>query len=400
MARAFLAHSLSRTSEKGNDFSRLRAFYEWGVARQYSDFNLALLQRLQSIKAPGNSKGHSVRFRDQVKGPLSAEEKLLLTRAIEAGGSDQDRAIVMLHLEIGMNPHASVRLRNKDLKRYEAAGQVIYQLDIPRVKKRTATQETKPRPITRRLGDLLLKLQSGGAEDYLLHWLSETSPEADINKAMRRFVKVNEIISPRTGEMLSLTSRRFRYSLATDLAEGGASAIEIAEALDHTDTENVRVYTETVSSITDHVAKATDRHLAPLVRRFQGKMVDSQQQPAFGALPDQVIPASAPHLPFSLLDAGGVGLCGRNPVTHGLCRLFPPLSCYTCPSFAALRGGPHQQLLDSIERFINTRKEQMDERTALQLTDIRLAIKEVLAHIESSSDCRKCGDSGGTGDLA
>jgi integrase len=401
MARAFLSYCVRRTAEKGNGFSRLRTFYEWGVARQYPDFSMILLQCLQSIKAPGNSKGHSVRFRDPVKGPLSPEEKLLIGRAIEAGaGADQDRAVVMLHLEIGMNANASARLRNKDIKRYEAAGEVIYQLDVPRVKKRITKRETKRRPVTRKLGDLLLSLQSGDAEDRLLHWLSRTYPESSINEAMKRFVRQAKIISPRTNERLELTSRRFRYSLATDLAEEGASAIQIAEALDHTDTQHVRVYTETVSSITDQVAKATDQYLVPLVRRFQGKIVGSEQQPAFEDLPNQMIPASAPHLPFPLLDAAGVGMCGRNPVTHGLCRLFPPLTCYTCPSFAALRGGPHQQLLDSIERFINDRKEHMDERTAVQLTDIQCAIKEVLAQIEPSLQRRNKIDSRTTGDQA
>jgi integrase len=394
IARAFLEYCVKYTADRGNAFSRLRSFYGWGVARQYPDFDTSLLLVLQSITAPGNSKGHHVRFRDPVRGPLSTDEKLLITRAIEADeGMGQDRAIVMLHLEVGMNPNSAARLRNKDLRRYEVEGEGIYQLDIPRVKKRTTQRETKRRPISRKLGDLLVGLQKGDPEAFLLHWLSETNPESGINQAMARFVKASRIASPHTGESLKLSARRLRYSLATDLAEDGASPEQIAEALDHTDTTNVKVYIETVSSITDRVAQATDQALVPLVRRFQGKVVDVGERSVAEGLSNQMIPASAPHLPFPVLNAGGIGMCERNPVTHGLCGLFPPLSCYQCPSFAALRNGPHRSILESIERFIEERKEQMDERTAAQLSDIQLAIKEVLAQLEPALGCRKYSDS-------
>ena len=66
LVRAFLQHGVERTADKGNDFSRLRTFYRWGVARQYRDFDPAFLEILRSITAVGNAKGHSVRFRDVV----------------------------------------------------------------------------------------------------------------------------------------------------------------------------------------------------------------------------------------------------------------------------------------------------------------------------------------------
>jgi hypothetical protein len=78
LARAFLAHGVEHTADKGNDFSRLRTFYRWGVARQHRDFDPGLFHILQSITAVGNSKGHSVRFRDSVKGPFSPDELLLI----------------------------------------------------------------------------------------------------------------------------------------------------------------------------------------------------------------------------------------------------------------------------------------------------------------------------------
>ena len=102
---------------------------------------------------------------------------------------------------------------------------------------------------------------------------------------MRRFAKATNLVSPRTQRPLVINPRRFRFSIATHMAEEGASAFHIAEVLDHTDTQNVMVYVETVSSIADSVAKATDETLAPLVRRFQGKVVDPNEAAAFEGFP-------------------------------------------------------------------------------------------------------------------
>lgn len=82
---------------------------------------------------------------------------------------------------------------------------------------------------------------------------------------------------------------------------------------------------------------------------------------------------------------GGVGLCGRDVRKDGLCRLFPPLSCYLCLSFAALRSGPHRELLESIETFIREWENRVDKRILTQLDDVRIAISQVLEQIASSA---------------
>jgi hypothetical protein len=95
-------------------------------------------------------------------------------------------------------------------------------------------------------------------------------------------------------------------------------------------------------------------------------------------MPNQVIPAIAPHLGIVHLNVGGVGMCGQDVRKDGLCRLLPPLSCYLCPSFAALRDGPHREMLISIEAFLNGNQEANDKRILMQLADVRVAIRQVL----------------------
>jgi hypothetical protein len=381
LVRAFLQHGIEHTADKGNDFSRLRTFYRWGVAGQYPDFDPAFLDIVRSITAVGNAKGHSVRFRDVVRGPFSSDELHLIGRAVSENlGTGRDRAVVMLHLELGHNPNASARLRNSDLIRYETKSGVIWQLDVPRVKKRASRRETKRRPISNALGNLLESMQEGEPNGPLLHWLPASSPEAAINLAMRRFAQTADLISPRTQSRLRMNARRFRFSIATHMAEEGASLFHIAEVLDHCDTQNVKVYVETASSIADPVARATDGALMPLVRRFQGRIVDSDDS---GGLSHQKVPAVAAHLGINHLDVGGIGYCGRDAAREGLCQLLPPLSCYLCPSFAALQTGPHRQMLTSIVEFLRFQEPQSDRRILVQLDQVRVAIRQVIEGIDA-----------------
>lgn len=380
LARAFLSHGVNHTAEKGHHFWELRAFYAWGVAHHAPDFSSAFLRILLSIKATSNLEGQHVRFRDIISGPFSTEEKRSIKQALDrAQGTLQDRIIVRLFYELGINPHAATLLKNSDLRWYEAKGSRYFQLDIPRIKKRLELRETKRRPISSALGNMLCGVQVAGPADPLLYWLPKVAPDFAITEAMKRFAKTSNLISPRTNERLKLNPRRFRYTLATHLASEGASDLKIAEVLDHSDLRYVSVYTETNPSITGPVADATNPGLIPLVNLFLGIIVESDQSQAFAGLPNQIVPGAPPHIPQIPLDIGGIGLCGRNLLNDGLCKLFPPLSCYTCSFFAALRAGPHQQLYQGLEAYLEEHRDRLDRRILLQLEEVLGAIREVLA---------------------
>lgn len=383
VARAFLVYGMGHLASKGRYFSSLRVLYRWGVVRGYPDFSPQILRILESIKAGGNEKGHHVRFRDPLAGPFSPDEKRWIKQALTLEkGRREDRAIVLLHYELGLNPAATARLKNKDLHHYHVGAETFYQLDVPRVKKRTAGRETKRRPISQQLGLLLEQVTNGDVDAPLYHWLSLRDPEGRIRTAMWRFCENADLRSSTTGERLNMTPRRFRYTLATHMAEEGASHLHIAEILDHTDLQSVGVYTETTSLIAEPVARATDKVLVPLVHRFLGKMVESFSAQAEGGMPNQMIPGAVPHIPSPALNVGAVGMCGRDVRKDGLCKLFPPLSCYLCPSFAALRKGPHLEMLQSIEAHLQENREQIDTRILLQLEELLTAIREVLAQVQ------------------
>ncbi len=384
LARAILNWGIRETASNGDYFRHLRIFYHWGMARQYPDFNLETARILKSIKATMHPVGHHVRFRHPKKGPFSPDERTLIVDAIRAAkGRETDRVLVMLCLELGLHPKAAARLMNQDLRCFETNQGIFYQLDVPRVKKRSTTRETKRRPISQRLGQLLIQLQHGASTDHLLHWLSPNHPERDMATTIQRWAKEAELVSPRTGERLHLMPRRFRYTLATHLAEEGASPYHIAAILDHTDLSYVDVYTETTSTIAVQVAEATDALLTPLVKRFLGQIVEAD---AVDSSPNEIILTPTPHLSAPELDVAGIGVCGRTLSAAEACHLFPPLSCYLCPSFAAWRTGPHEDVLRSIETHLSIHEARMDARIQLQLHEVRRAIEEVLRRVHPTQE--------------
>ena len=209
--------------------------YAWaafGVQLPEFDFDLAIT--LKTIRAQGNIKGAAVRFRDSLKGPFDSDEQRMIVQAIVRGaGTPVDRATVMLHLELGLNPQSVARMKNDDFRVFSVnllesgvprtivKHRELYQ--VPRVKKRKEFRETKTRPISAVLGQLLTELQQGGSDDPLLYWLSTDAPEDDINLALKRFAAAADLVSPRTRSRLHLTARRFRFTLATEMAREGAS---------------------------------------------------------------------------------------------------------------------------------------------------------------------------------
>jgi hypothetical protein len=218
--------------------------------------------------------------------------------------------------------------------------------------------------------------------DSLLHWLPLKTPSRGINEALRHFANDADLVSPRTSERLTIHARRLRYTLATEAAEQGASDYHVAELLDHTDTAHVKVYRKTEPTIADRMERALDSALAPIVKRFQGQVVDPAGAYPFGSIPPAAIPGTVFHLPDYPLDLGGIGWCGLDLKTHGLCKKSPPLACYTCPKFAAWRDGPHKQVLEGNEKATAALSETADRRIPQELLETAHAVHDCVQQIE------------------
>ena len=77
-------------------------------------------------------------------------------------------------------------------------------------------------------------------------------PAAKITNTLQYIIEKSDIRSERTGELLHINARRFRYTTGTRAAKEGFGELVIAELLDHTDTQNAGVY---IKNIPEHVKK-------------------------------------------------------------------------------------------------------------------------------------------------
>lgn len=397
--RAFLEDCM-KGNDRGNDFARMRDFYVWGAfGGRYSDFDPHLALGLKAIRAQGNVKGEAVRFGHITRGPLSVAEREEIVRALDAQrGSPEVRVIIMIHLELGANPNAVARLKNSDLRKFETKAvergrsSILkrFQLEVPRVKKRTEFRQTKARPISLKLGEALESLQRGGPDDPLFPWLNRDSPERSIGRLMDAWVENEHIVSPRTGQLLNLSPRRFRYTLGTEAAREGASPATIAQLLDHSDLQNVNVYVEASSYVVDQVGSRFDDLFAPVASQFRGEILDRENGAISHRDAQNVIPSASSHLP--LVNLGGIGMCGRDVRTDGLCNLAPPLTCYACEFFAAFRHGPHREVLNSLVNIRESMATASDVRIPMQIDGVIAAARQLVSQIEGEAKDGRSGE--------
>ena len=361
------------TSAKGGHFITVRSLYQWGIDQEYQDFDKATFNVLRSISAMFPVSGHIVRSWDPEKGPLAPDEKWLLKQALRQKlGQQRDRILIQILLELGLRPQAMLLLRSQDLRHYEVHGAVRYELAVTTIKRRTQERETKGYPISSELGRLLEQQQCRQPDAPLLHWLPQAQPDTGIRRGLRRFVKEANILSPITGNLLYLHPYRLRYTLATYLFELGAPIAAIAAALGHKGTRKAWIYIKTTAALADKIAQALDPAMEPLVHRFLG-------QAFIDTIPSgcqNLILNAVPHLQHLQTEIGVVGICKREQPED--CQRAQPLACYLCPSFAALKGGPHQDLLEAIKHFTEQGQGKVSTSILRQHDDVQMAMQQLL----------------------
>ncbi|HDO1318115.1 site-specific integrase [Aeromonas veronii] len=193
---------------------------------------------------------------------------------------------------------------------------------------------------------------------------------AEITGTLQLIVEKSDIRSERTGELLNINARRFRYTTGTRAAREGFGELVIAELLDHSDTQNAGVY---VKNIPEHVKKldeAVGFQLAAYAQAFAGVLVDSERDAQRGNDPSSRIRTEMGQ---------GVGTCGE----HGFCGANVPIPCYTCIHFQPWLDGPHddvyQSMLDERERL---KEITGDIQIAAVLDRSILAVADVIIRCE------------------
>jgi hypothetical protein len=156
-----------------------------------------------------------------------------------------------------------------------------------------------------------------------------------VTESVRKIVRVANIYSERTGDLLNMTARRFRYTTGTRAAREGFGVMVIAELLDHSDTQNANVYVENVPEYAARINEKVGHLLVPYAKAFQGQLVDSENDAVRGLDKNSRIRLN-PH--------ENIGTCG----SYDFCGSRVPVPCYTCNHFQPWLDAPHQKILDEL----------------------------------------------------
>jgi integrase len=372
-------------------FAYIRAWYRASADRLIDGFDADVVFTLDDLRIPGNKKGFAVLSADPEEGPLTEFEEATLRRAlIRDNGPIQERAALWLMLAFGCNPANLSLLREEDFRayRFDDGVQPAFFLDVPRIKKRMLPRSAfKRRSVDLPLAHVIEELinynrerfpndvvrplfrarrgrrvmANGPLNEYVQH-----STARDIAGLVSACVRRLHVKSPRTGEALKITPRRLRYTFATKMVRQGISERELAELLDHTDTQNVQVYYKADSRFVERLNAAVAEELGPRVNAFMGEVVKHER-----GMIDLIPYRDLPEL----------GVCGASFA----CRLSPPKNCYTCPKFKAFDDGAHDAVLYALIDERNDYLESGFDRLAEQLDETILAVGEVVAKTKGSA---------------
>ncbi|MFM4954655.1 site-specific integrase [Aeromonas veronii] len=345
----------------------------------YPGVSKDVVRLLNGWRLKGGRKGDAVKRMDPQEGPLTDNELQAFNegavRAYERNLiSLAELAMALTITHTGRRSIQVSQLRVADILCGDnQKGEPFYVLNVPRAKQRSSffRESFKPYAMTQELWAILsaqarnavtlvenslgFELQEADRQQvplfpdldvlaavkspYELNQLLATDKlhiaSSEITDTLQFIVAASDIRSERTGDLLHINSRRFRYTTGTRAAREGFGELVIAELLDHSDTQCAGVY---IKNIPEHVKKldeAVGLQLAPYAQAFVGVLVDSERDARRGNDPSSRIRTEIGQ---------SVGTCGE----HGFCGANVPIPCYTCMHFQPWLNGPHEDVYQTL----------------------------------------------------
>ena len=388
----------------------------------YSGIENGVMTLLGEWRLRGNIKGEAIALSCPFDGALSEleYEALLagLDRSYESGVIClSEYVFTRLLIATGRRPSQVGDLKVRDFICVAAeSGEREYVLNVPRRKQRGADwrSEFKPCALTADLGEALQQwldeqrvlliqrvpvfrqcadliehmpmfpkwadLDKIGRESVVAFGKilrSETlhMETVALERCLARIVETLQVRSERTGTLLRVFPTRLRRTLGTRAAREGYGELVIAELLDHSDTQHVKVYVENVPEHVDAINAAVAMQLAPMAQAFAGVLVDRESAAVRGNDLSSRVRTDGGH---------GVGTCGH----YGFCGALAPIACYTCQHFQPWLDGPHRDVLAWFEADRVRIGQLTGDSTIASVTDRTLL---AVAQVIRLCDARKAG---------
>lgn len=335
-----------------------------------------VIDLLKGWTLKGNIKGDAIKRLDPNEGPLTDNELMAFNEGVVRAFEQNkitlaELALCLLISHTGRRPKqiSHTKICDLDGTKTNKKGEPMFLIHIPRAKQRgevfrdsfktfamtlelwtvlSAQRKKSIASVERALGYELQEVDraalplfpdmdafEGIASIVELRSLLATDhlhlQSAQVTATLKKVVVAEEIVSERTGVSLDVVATRFRYTKGTRAAREGFGLMVIAELLDHTDIQNVAVYTKNVPEHAQALNKAMALQLAPYAQAFQGVLVDREADAKRGG----DLASRIKYMGQNTATCGQYGFCGANA----------PIPCYTCNHFQPWLDGPHEEVL-------------------------------------------------------
>ncbi|SPX82038.1 site-specific integrase [Moraxella ovis] len=335
---------------------------------------------LDKLTIEGMLKGRAVRTKDAFKGAYTVTEKQSLMNWASNAFKDnilslEEFTLFCLLMCTGRRPIQISMLRQCDVLVKNNQGKIEYGINIPRAKQKYSffRQEFRELYINEDLY-LVLKSQMQFVQKFAIQHIKNLEQDdlsqlpVFINK--ENFLSVKSIsefrnklkyqpdffhitssridsiskkikgecraVSERTGGYINFFPYRARRTLGTDLARQGIGGVQIAYLLDHTDTQNVSVYTEDTIEQSLRIFEAMDKPMNRLVDMFSGRIIRNESEAIRG---DDISSRKFKN------DGKQLGNCGGSPACQNGIK-----ACLICTSFQPLLGADWKGLLEDLNQ--------------------------------------------------
>nr|PMH85339.1 integrase [Shewanella sp. 10N.286.48.B5] len=385
----------------------LISWFDYG----YDGITRETVELLESLRLAGNEKGVAIANRCPYSGAFTENEVLAINDELNRLLRDEYislecYAYVSLTQASARRPIQLRQLKAGDLLQNTIQGVRLYSLNIPRSKQRGIgfRGAFNRLDITEDLYLILrnlLDIQIAAVESifkltldekhkskvplfldvsYCRHLFSSGASITEIldldvmhlaakdlgHSLMNVFAKKQRAISERTGDTIHITSRRFRNTRGTNLGRKGFGVNIIAEALDQSDSQNAKVYTENTADTVQYIDKAVGKELAKYANAFLGRVIENLEDGERGNDLTAQIPND---------NNEAIGACGTNDFCVNGYE-----SCYVCHKFRPLLDAPHEQFLENLYK----EKEQRLKNTgSVQYASVKdrliLAVEQVVS---------------------
>lgn len=161
------------------------------------------------------------------------------------------------------------------------------------------------------------------------------------------------------GDNIKISAYRFRRTLGVSMAIAGFSAIEIAVALDHTNTRSIDHYLRWSRDVLKYVNDIYSE--SEELNEILSRLITREE-------------ADTEHDLIRLSDVANLGICTKN----GHCEYHPTVSCYSCSRFMPYTDGDHEKALINISTLRDDITENSTGPLRRQLDEAYHAAKTIV----------------------